>query len=382
MYAQPAGHFRQGDHNIDKVERLVAKNGYTHRLASYRTSDSYQFCTFFYDGQGRLVAIKDTVRDEYGLIDSLSYNDLGQMVRLSGWQLLNGVWENVYYIEYAYDEMGNRVSRTNYNNFDGVWELGGVYRYSYDTYGNIILSELTMGGIVFQKVEYTYSSVGGYLVCELWYGYNGSGLSPSEKIVTDWVDGRKEREYDSVSDDGVHWQFNGRSEFFYDENGNCTEYHHYDNTGSEVERNIYDINTELPLSRTFMPWTPESTRPKTYQNVHAYDREAWYTVDVDHVLRYVCDYLYEYEEATAGIRTTEALEVSVFPNPSRGFVTLRGVKGRAATIRVMDAMGRTVMTREIMPDAPVIDVRSLVPGCYVMRIALDGGVSTVRLVIE
>ena len=239
-----------------------------------------------------------------------------------------------------------------------------------------------MGGIVFQKVEYTYSSAGGDLVCELWYGYNGSGLFPSEKIVTVWVDGKKDREYDSVSDDGVHWRFNGRSEFFYDESGNCTEYHHYDNTGSEVERNIYDIDTELPLSQTFMPWTPETTRPKTYQNVHAYDREAWYAVDVDHVLRYVCDYLYEYEETTAGIRTTETLEVSVFPNPSHGFVTLRGVVGRVVAIRVMDVMGRTVMTSEIKADVPVIDVQSLVPGCYVMQIVSDGGMSSVRLVIE
>ena len=174
LSAQPAGQFRQGDHHTDRIERLVAKNGYSHRLASYRTSDDYQLCTFFYDGSGRLVAIKDTVRGEYSVIDSLSYNDLGQMVRLSGWQLLNGVWENVYYIDYAYDEAGNRVSRTNYNNFDGVWELGGVYSYSYDMNGNIVLSELTMSGIVFQKVEYSYA--GGNLVCELWYGYDGSGL--------------------------------------------------------------------------------------------------------------------------------------------------------------------------------------------------------------
>lgn len=382
LYAQPAGHFRQGDHHIDKVEHLVAKNGYTHRLASYRTSDDYQICNFFYNSNGRLVAIKDSVRNDYSLIDSLTYDHLGQIVRMSGWQLLNGVWENVYVIYYEYDEEGNRISRTNYNNFDGVWELGGVYNYSYDSYGNVVLSELTMGGIVFQKVEYTYSSAGGDLVCELWYGYNGSRLFPSEKIVTVWVDGKKDREYDSVSDDGVHWRFNGRSEFFYDESGNCTEYHHYDNTGSEVERNIYDINTELPLSQTFMPWTPETTRPKTYQNVHAYDREAWYAVDVDHVLRYVCDYLYEYEETTAGIRTTETLEVSVFPNPSHGFVTLRGVVGRVVAIRVMDVMGRTVMTSEIKPDVPVIDVQSLVPGCYVMQIVSDGGMSSVRLVIE
>ena len=183
LCAQPAGHFRQGDHHWDKVERLMAKNGYSHRLASFRTDDNYQFCNFFYDGSGRLVAIRDTVRNEYSLIDSLSYNDRGQMVRMSGWQLLNGVWENVYYIDYAYDEAGNRISRANYNNFDGDWELGGVYNYTYDLYGNIVLSQLTMGGIVFQKVEYTYSHPGGDLVCEFWYSW-GDRLTPAR---TDYV---------------------------------------------------------------------------------------------------------------------------------------------------------------------------------------------------
>ena len=360
---------------------MVAKNGYTHRLASYRTSDDYQFCNFFYNSNGRLVAIKDSVRNDYSLIDSLTFDHLGQIVRMSGWQFLNGAWENVYVIYYEYDEDGNRISRTNYNNFDGVWTLGGVYSYSYDSYGNIVLSELTMGGIVFQKIEYTYSSSGGNLECELWYGYNGSGLSPSEKIVTVWVDGKKDREYDSVSEDGVHWRFNGRSDFFYDESGNCTEYHHYDNTGSEVERSLFDVNADLPLSRTYLPWTPETTRPKIFQNTYAYDREAWYTVDVDHVLQYVCDYIYQYEEASAGIGTAEKARLSVFPNPAHGLVTIDGLNGRTASVRILDVMGRTVTTGRVSPESNVLDVRMLIPGCYVLQIATVDGVFSERLII-
>ena len=382
LCAQPAGHFRQGDHHWDKVERLMAKNGYSHRLASFRTDDNYQFCNFFYDGSGRLVAIRDTVRNEYSLIDSLSYNDRGQMVRMSGWQLLNGVWENVYYIDYAYDEAGNRISRANYNNFDGDWELGGVYNYTYDSYGNIVLSQLTMGGIVFQKVEYTYSHPGGDLVCELWYGYDGMGLYPSEKIVTEWVAGKKNKQYDSISEDGVLWQYNGHSEYLYDDDGNCIEFHQYDRTGGEVDRSVYTINTELPLSQTYMPWTPESTRPKTYQNVHAYDREAWYSVDVDHILRYVCNYLYEYEENTAGIQSAEALQMTVFPNPAHGFVSLKGLDCKYASVNVVDVLGKNVMKCIVSPESGLMDVRTLTPGLYILHVATVDGVASVRLVIE
>ena len=238
-----------------------------------------------------------------------------------------------------------------------------------------------MGGIVYQRVEYTYNN-NGNLVCELWSGYDGSGLTPSEKIVTVWVDGQRSAEYDSVSEDGVRWMFNGRSEYQYDGDGNCTEFHHYDMAGSEVERSLFDINADLPLSRTYMPWTPETTRPKTFQNTHAYDREAWYTVDVDHVLQYVCDYIYQYEEASAGIGTAERARLSVFPNPAHGFVTIDGLNSRTASVRILDVMGRTVTTGRVSPESNVLDVRMLIPGCYVVQIATADGVSSERLVID
>ncbi len=381
LNAQPAGHFRHGDHHADRIERLAAKSDYQYRLVSFRTSDGYQFCDFFYDGSKRLVAIKDSVSNDYSLIDSLTYDSEGQIVRMSGWQLLNGVWENVYVIYYEYDEDGNRISRTNYNNFSGDWQLGGVYTYSYDDNGRVVLSELTMGGMVFQKVGYSYSPEDGNLVCELWYAYDGSGLYPSEKIVYQWDGGRNTADYDSVSDDGVSWRFNGRSEYRYDEEGNCTEYHHYDMTGGEAERSLYNINMDLPLSITYMPWTPETTRPKTFNNVHAYDREAWYSVDVEHVLHYVCDFIYEYEDVNLGIGTEGLSAVKIAPNPAHGFVSVEGVGEGPASVRIFDVMGRQVMGCEISSAVSRVDVLKLEPGCYVLRIDEKKGSFTTKLMI-
>jgi hypothetical protein len=117
----------------------------------------------------------------FSVIDSLFYNEQGQMVRLAGWQLLDGSWKNVYYIDYTYDAAGNIASRTNYNDFDGVWQLGAVYAYSYNADNQIVLTTLTMSGVQYQNVEHSY--VEGRLFEELWFAYTGSGPSPDEKLT-------------------------------------------------------------------------------------------------------------------------------------------------------------------------------------------------------
>ena len=107
-------------HRINRIQQWAAKNNYQYMLTNFCTNDMYQFCDYSYNGQNQLIAVKDSVGGDYSLIDSLFYNGRGQMIRMSGWQLLNGRWENVYYIDYTYDQAGNIASRTNYNNF-GSW---------------------------------------------------------------------------------------------------------------------------------------------------------------------------------------------------------------------------------------------------------------------
>ena len=124
---------------ISMIERGVAKSGYHYRMKAFRTSDNYQTDQFSYNEQMQLVEVREVVRNEYNLIDSLFNNELGQMVRLSGWQLLGGEWQNVYYVDYGYNDAGLIASRSNYNNFDGVWELGGTYNYTYNEAGLLVL---------------------------------------------------------------------------------------------------------------------------------------------------------------------------------------------------------------------------------------------------
>ena len=171
-------------------------------------------------------------------------------------------------------------------------------------------------------------------------------------------------------------------DYSYDDYGNCVEYVYYDVTGGVRDRSEYSFDYSMPLSEVTIPWNPEMVRPKVYDNVHAYDREAWYSVDVDHILRYVCNYLYEYEENTAGIQSAEALQMTVFPNPAHGFVSLKGLDGKYATVNVVDVLGKNVMKCIVSPESGLMDVRTLTPGLYILHVATVDGVASVRLVID
>ncbi|MBQ6070495.1 MAG: T9SS type A sorting domain-containing protein [Bacteroidales bacterium] len=381
-WAQPAGHFASPTSPRKAMPLHGPKNGCQWEMSRFYTDDYYQICNFSYDADHRLWAMSDSIRGEYQVIDSMSYDAAGNLVRLSGWQKLGGVWQNVYYIDYTYNAAGLITSRSNYNNFGGNWELGGVYNYTYNSQNQLVLTTLNMAGMMYQKTEYQY--VGNDCVQELWYSYDfdTGTLLPSEKYVTSYVDGHKVLVLDSVNDDGTHWMYNGQYTYLYDNSGNCTEYHHYDGTNNEVERSLYTYAPAMPLSSTLIPWNPEMDRPRMYDNVDACVREAWYSLDVDHVLQYVCDYVYDYNDITTSVQNRVDQEVSLYPNPASGRIVLDGLQDGEAEVSIHDLSGRLVLTRRASGPTALLDVTALAPGCYVVKVAQENEEKVVKVVVE
>ncbi|MBO7648328.1 MAG: hypothetical protein J6S48_03105, partial [Bacteroidales bacterium] len=118
-WAQPKGHFASRISPRNAMSSPDPKNDYQWEMTSFYTDDYYQICNFSYNADHRLLAMSDSIYGEYNVIDSMSYDAAGNLVRLSGWQKLGGVWQNVYYIDYTYNAAGLITSRSNYNNFGG-----------------------------------------------------------------------------------------------------------------------------------------------------------------------------------------------------------------------------------------------------------------------
>lgn len=380
--AQPAGHVASQFSPRKAMSHPGAKADCQWKMSRFYTDDYYQIFEFSYDAEQHLVAMSDSISEEYSVIDSMTYDAAGNMVRLSGWQLLSGEWKNVYYIDYTYNDAGLITSRTNYNNFGDNWELGGVYSYTYNAQNQLVLTVLDFGGMLYQKTEYQYD--GEDCVEELWYSYSfdADALLPTEKYVTSYENGRKVLVLDSVSDDGTYWMYNGRYTYLYDNSGNCVEYHHYDDMDREVERSHYSYDHTMPLSSTLIPWNPEIDRPRTYDNVDACVREAWYSLDADHVLQYVCDYIYEYNDVVTAIQNAKYQKVSVYPNPASGRVMLVGLQDGAAEVQVYDLSGQLLSVRIVSGPTTEVDLSAFAPGCYLLKIMQGTTVQVVKLVME
>ena len=131
-----------------------------------------------------------------------------------------------------------------------------------------------------------------------------------------------------------------------------------------------------------MPWTPETTRPKTYTNANVYDIEQWYSVDVDHHLQYVCDYIYNYTENTNRICDIASSPLGVAPNPANNVVTIYGLLDIPSKVRIIDGLGREAMTATLSSASNQVNVSSLPSGCYTLLVDQQGAVRATRLIIE
>lgn len=380
IFAQSAYHKYDNKHtsnqHISQIEEMVlGQRNIQYIMTGFHTDDNYQISHFYWDNGGGLIACYDEIVGEYKVYDSLRYNAAGQMVRLEGWQWLNNQWKNVYYIDYTYNEAGKIASRTNYNLLGNEWTLGGIYEYNYNAEGQIVNTELTLGGMLYQTIDYTYEN--GLLKEEIWSNadFNTGILQPEEKYTYEYTNGKLTTMLDSMYDYG--WYYDGHEEFEYDNNGNCTLHQVLDQNDDVVEKSIYEYDSRL-LINTMVPIHPELYRPKYFTNSNLVATEHWYTLDVDHVLQYVCDYIYEYDNSTSVEEHQNDQALVCYPNPANNYVTVSGVEN--ADVVLYDMSGRVVY-QGIVNNNGQINVSNLPEGNYVLQANENGKTRVARVVV-
>lgn len=371
--------------NYRPAEKMAKSADYNYRLVSYNTDDLYITCEYHYDAYRRLVAVHELVPSEYELIDSIRYNEQNQLVRLDGYQKMGASWTNVYFIEYTYNAQGLIASRSNYNNFGGIFELGGTYDYTYNEAGQIIHTELTMGDMVYQTVDYEYEN--GLLATETWSYSNPFSQSgefePAERMSYTYNNSGNltlitYETYDGISD----WGLYGTRTYTYNEVGNCTEMHAYDADENETERSIFTYDNRL-LEETLMPWTPEMTRPETFNNKNIYTLEEYWALDVDFVLQYVCDYEYNYVgiDEGVGLADVEQLPLTITPNPTENIIVLSGLAEGTHQMEIVDMAGRIVMSDNVS-NSKQIDLSELQKGCYLVKVMNNQNLYTSKVIVK
>ena len=123
--------------------QAFAQKDYQFRISSFMSEDALLMHTYNYaeatgtDLSGIHVVDASEPSFPYEAIDSLHYDENGNVTRLATHQLLNNVYELVCYCDYTYNEMNLRTTRKNYNVFNGNHELGGTYYYNYNEEGQM-----------------------------------------------------------------------------------------------------------------------------------------------------------------------------------------------------------------------------------------------------
>lgn len=337
-------------------------------LDRFYSDDEVDNVQFYYNANNLLESYhctSNTGGELDDLIDSLMYDERGNVIRINFYQFYDNEWIFPSYITYTYDDDSHRLTRTNYNDWGSGFELQGIYTYSYD--GDLLMGyEMALGGMLLMRGTYTYDGNGLCMQCLEEYNdaWGGTGWSNSALTTYTYDEaGNCTNETYSYWSNG--WVPDSSTDRIFDTNGNCLQREKRSN-GQIVDRVRYTYDETCTINHVLMPYHPEpnytwdafANRPLGY---------AWETANDGGQLIYVCDYIFEYG-AFEGIPQNETLVMdmmAVYPNPTYGEMTinLEGLR----QYEIIDLNGQTVMQGHANGKRLTIDVSSLASGIYLVK---------------
>ncbi len=236
--------------------QTFAQQDYQFRVSSFMSEDASIVHTFNYaESTGTdLRGIHKVDLDPsfpYESIDSLHYDENGNIIKLATHQLLDGQYKLVCFLDYTYNEMNLMETRKNYNVYGDEIPTtpDGIITYFYNDDYQLIREEQFFFGAVDQITEYTY---------------NQNGLVETLLVKRD----------PNWPPTGNYYENSVKFDYFYDENNNLVEAHNYSWdqgawTMQSIEVREYD---ELGNCTLQMATTPAGTPQVKY--VYKYDEKT------------------------------------------------------------------------------------------------------------
>ena len=337
-------------------------------LDRFYSDDEVDQVQFYYNADNLLESyhsVSNAGGEIDDLIDSLYYDEHGNIIRIDFFQYYDNEWIFPSYITYTYDDNNHRITRTNYNDWGSGFELQGIYTYSYD--GDLLTSyEMTLGGMLLMRGTYTYDANGHCTQCLEEYNdaWGGTGWSNSALTTYTYDEaGNCTNETYSYWQNG--WVPDSSIDRVFDAYGNCKQREKHSN-GQVADRVTYSYDEACTINHVLMPyhsepnytWDQFANRPLRY---------AWETANDGGQLVYVCDYIFEYGDFE-GVPQHEAPiadKMVVYPNPTQGEMTL-SLEG-LRRYEINDMNGKNVLQGQANGKRHTIDVSTLASGLYLVK---------------
>ena len=357
---------------------------YTMRLANLSSNDGVEVWDYIYSDANNtdLVCINEIeFATPLECIDSIFYDERGNITKLATWQKLDGEWKYACYVEYTYDENNLRISRSNYNDFHDGWgfQIGGIYRYNYNEAGQMTDWALEFFGMEeYQKgiIEYDEN---GLKIAETMQQYNFQTYYVENAFLTEYEydeNGNVTRIAESVWEEGV-WSLQATRVSEYDEYGNCLSIEQRTPAGTVQERKIFEYDLSIPAESVYCYPNPEDDFPQLpKERKNMLKSFEFYTQNDDMTLVYVTTYELNYEVVEGSSVEEVAFASSVYPNPAQDFVMVES--SEANYVEVVDVYGRVMFSSEINETVKV-DMSEFASGIYFVKLQAGDATSVQKI---
>ena len=304
--------------------QTFAQQDYQFRVSSFMSEDGAFMNTYNYaEATGtdlRSINKVDFIdpSSQYEGIDSLSYDENGNITRLATYQLLNGNFKLVCFCDYTYNELGLRETRKNYN----VWgdeiptNPDGIITYIYNDDNQLIKEEMDFAGGIYQITEYTYYDDGMLETTTIKLNPNfppsGDVFVNSFKQQYFYDDNNYEVErHDYEWGESGSWEMQAIEVRDYDDLGNCTAVTSTTPSGNPQVKYVYKYDEKTLAENIYFYDNPEGDFPE-FPQMHNMltSYEFWALDDNGGGLVYVFDYLVNYEQiGEVGLSVTANAEL-------------------------------------------------------------------------
>lgn len=356
-------------------------------LTDKTSDDNLEYEKYFYTSDLLLDKKEILYSDGMQAKDVLHYNADKLVSKLDGYQVLNGDWKKVYYIDYSYDPNGHKLSRINYNNFGGTdFTLGGIYQYQYENNRRTSWTLQMMGKLVEQGTLH-YSNDGKIQEEIGQDSWSTGSMENSWKVTYTYNSNGSLQKTTQYFWTGADWNVFSLDQFFYDTIGNCTKWEHLTD-GMVTNRFEYEYDTSYTRDQLLLPSSPEDeTEPVRWvETKNKMTRSHWHTQNDVGTLIYVCDFIYNYTPlANMAVAETDVIDdgLFIYPNPASDKITIQSENQPIKNLVILDLSGRMVQRNSnINKNNAIVDVSNLKAGTYILQTTTSKKIKSKKIIVK
>jgi len=360
-------------------------------------NDGLSTYTNTYDSNNNLLTVLVQNRENDSWINSnqtiRTYDSNNNMLTYLRQNWANNSWVNNDQVSYIYDSNNNLLSQLSQIWANNSWENSSLDTYTYDSNNNILTYKQQIWAnnswAIDYQVSYTYDSNNNLLselqqrprTPNLWkylmtYTYDSSNNRLTELqqawhedseswvsfyLITYTYDSNNNRLTDLRQQlwPGDSWKNDVQYLMTYDENGNETSVEFWWWLGES-----WQPGNDLPISLTL------------YYN----NRQSYFQLWACHKMTASYIKVSDRTSIEKPPATPELNAISIYPNPTKGELTIDNGELKIESVRIYDVFGKQLSTFNFQFSTNPVDVSHLPAGTYFVQIKTEKGIVTKKIV--